>query len=76
MTTSKHSKVLGQIGNKPGKVAKYEKHNKPKERKHGQAARHCNICGRSGGHIRRYGLNICRQCFRDNAVELGFKQYS
>lgn len=75
MTTSHHSKVLKQIGEKPGKVAKYRKHNLPKERKHGESTRPCTRCGRTGGHIRRYGLHLCRQCFRENATEIGFKQY-
>jgi small subunit ribosomal protein S14 len=25
--------------------------------------------------VRRYGLRLCRQCFRDTAPELGFKKY-
>lgn len=76
MTTSNHTKVLKQIGAKPGKRAKYEKHNKPKQRKFGESVRKCVRCGRTGAHIRRYGLHVCRQCFRENAVDLGFKQYS
>ncbi len=36
----------------------------------------CESCGRKRGLVRRYGLNVCRQCFRDNAHELGFKKYS
>lgn len=76
MTTTHHSKVLRQIGHKPGKVAKYEKHNVPKDRKHGENVRKCVRCGRTGGHIRSFGLHLCRQCFRENATELGFKQYS
>ena len=76
MTTSDHTKVLKQIGNKPGKVAKYNKYNKPKDRKHGESVRKCQLCGRTGGHISKYGLKICRHCFRDNATELGFKKYS
>lgn len=77
MTTSHHSKVLKQIGKKPGKHAKYLKHNTPKDRKTGESTRPCVRCGRtSSGHIRSYGLNLCRQCFRENALDLGFKQYS
>ena len=36
----------------------------------------CVACGRKRGVVRRYGLNLCRQCFRDNARDLGFKKYS
>ena len=75
MTTSDHTKVLKQIKQKPGKYAKYRKHNTPKPRKDGDVTRKCVRCGRTGAHIRRYGLHMCRQCFRDNAVALGFKQY-
>ena len=25
--------------------------------------------------IRRHGLNLCRQCFRDIGPEIGFKKY-
>ena len=75
MTTSDHTKVLKQIGKKPGKHAKYLKNNTPRARKDGDVVRKCIRCGRTGAHIRRYGLHMCRQCFRDNAVDLGFKQY-
>lgn len=76
MTTSTHTKMLKQIGEKPGKMAKYEKYNKPKERKHGEMTKKCRLCGRTGGHISKYGLDVCRHCFRDNATKLGFKKYS
>lgn len=36
----------------------------------------CERCGRKRGLVRRYGLGICRQCFRETATELGFKKYS
>ena len=35
----------------------------------------CVLCDRKRGLVRRYGLNMCRQCFRDRATELGFKKY-
>ena len=35
----------------------------------------CVLCDRKRGLVRRYGLNLCRQCFRDRASELGFKKY-
>ncbi len=40
------------------------KKNKPK----------CERCGDKTGVIRKYGLNLCRQCFREKARELGFKK--
>ena len=35
----------------------------------------CVLGDRKRGLVRRYGLNLCRQCFRDKAMELGFKKY-
>ncbi len=35
----------------------------------------CVLCDRKRGLVRLYGLNLCRQCFRDKAMELGFKKY-
>jgi small subunit ribosomal protein S14 len=76
MTTSDHTKVLRQIAGKPGKMAKYRKNNTPKERKHGEMTHRCKTCGRTGAHISKYGIHLCRHCFRDNALKLGFKKYS
>ena len=36
----------------------------------------CVRCGRKRGLVRRYGLRLCRQCFRDSAPTLGFRKYS
>lgn len=76
MTTSDHKKVLVQLENKPGKYQKWLKHNTPRERAFGESTKKCALCGRTGGHISKYGLSICRQCFRDNATELGFKKFN
>ncbi|TLZ77139.1 MAG: 30S ribosomal protein S14 [Methanobacteriota archaeon] len=38
--------------------------------------RGCLRCGRKRGIVRRYGLHLCRQCFREIAYELGFRKYS
>src|SRR3989442_13924239 len=49
---------------------------KPKKiRKYGKGARPCKRCGQYGPIVRKYGLNFCRQCFREVAVGLGFKKY-
>lgn len=76
MTTSDHTKVLKQIQQKEGKYKKYLKHNVPRTRKHGEMQHKCRRCGRTGAHISKYGLNLCRHCFRETAIELGFKKYS
>lgn len=31
-------------------------------------------CSNRHGLIRKYGLNICRQCFREYAADIGFKK--
>ena len=30
------------------------------------------VCAHRAGLIRKYGLNICRQCFREKATDIGF----
>tara|TARA_Y100000310_G_scaffold305615_1_gene345913 strand:- start:52 stop:282 length:231 start_codon:yes stop_codon:yes gene_type:complete len=76
MSTSDPKKVLKQLCYKVGKKAKFKKQNLSKERKHGNANKKCILCGSTKGHIGKYGLNVCRQCFRDEALNLGFKKYS
>lgn len=75
MTSKDYRKTLKQIEGKPAKKLRYLKLNKPKERTTGIARRRCKRCGRRGGHIRKYGLNVCRQCFREIAKDLGFRKY-
>ena len=76
MTASDWKKILKQLKNKPKIMEKFLKHNKPKQRKIGIAVKRCERCGRFGAHIKSYGLNLCRQCFREIAEEIGFKKYS
>ncbi|MEK6853082.1 MAG: 30S ribosomal protein S14 [Nanoarchaeota archaeon] len=76
MTTSDYKKAFTQLDHKPVKKAKYLKFNSPKKRSCGVALRKCRNCGRTRGHINKYGLNICRQCFREMALGLGFKKFS
>ena len=75
MTQSSHTKVLKQLESKPGKLAKWKKHNVPKVRTSGKKAKQCLITGATRGVIHKYGLRICRRTFRANALELGFKKY-
>jgi small subunit ribosomal protein S14 len=76
MTASDWRKITKQLQNKPAKLDKYLKHNKPKERTTGIASHKCERCGRFNAHIKSYGLNLCRHCFREIATEIGFKKYS
>jgi small subunit ribosomal protein S14 len=75
LTIKSYKKLLKQIKHKPAKKKRFLKHSKPQERKHGIGKRKCKRCGKFGSHIRRYGLHLCRQCFRDLAREFGFKKY-
>lgn len=76
MSVSSWTKVADQLKGKQVVMDKFTKFNKPKERKTGISARKCERCGRFGGHIKQYGLHLCRQCFREIAEEIGFKKYS
>ncbi|KAE8305448.1 Ribosomal protein S29e [Giardia duodenalis] len=34
--------------------------------------RECRICGNYNSVYRKYGLFICRRCFKENAGKIGF----
>lgn len=36
----------------------------------------CSVCGARHGVIHKYGLEICRRCFKEVAESIGFKKYS
>jgi len=36
----------------------------------------CQRCGQKRSMIRKYGLRLCRQCFREAAPKMGFKKFS
>lgn len=68
--------MFKQLKNKPTILKKFLKHNAPKQRKFGKNIKHCRLCGNPRGMINKYGLDLCRRCFRLNAKNLGFKKYS
>lgn len=76
MTASDWNKVLKQIRGKAVVAQKFLRFNKPKNRKFGIAKYKCERCGRFGAHLSQYNLNLCRQCFREIAEEIGFKKYN
>ena len=76
MTASDWKKILAQLKSKPAIAEKFIKHNKPKTRTTGIAVMKCEKCGRFGAHIKSYGLNLCRHCFRETAEEIGFTKYN
>jgi len=36
----------------------------------------CTRCGQHRSIIRRYGMHLCRQCFREIAPQIGFRKFS
>lgn len=40
--------------------------------KRGRGNRKCKRCGTVKGLIRKYGLNLCRRCFREIGESIGF----
>lgn len=76
MSYSNYEKVFKQLMSKPEKLKKFMKHNAQKNRGMGISSKRCQRCGRIRAHIDKYGLNLCRQCFRDIATKIGFKKYS
>lgn len=76
MTTSDWRKSFKQLKGKPSKIKKYIKHNSPNKRAHGISNFKCTRCGRLRGHINKYGIGLCRHCFREIATDIGFKKYS
>lgn len=75
MTVSDWRKAFKQLKAKPAKLRKYIKHNAPKKRSTGINNMKCGRCGRVRGHISKYGLHLCRHCFRELAPKIGFKKY-
>ncbi|PIG85792.1 hypothetical protein AARAC_008332 [Aspergillus arachidicola] len=41
-------------------------------RTYGKGSRGCRVCTHRAGLIRKYGMNICRQCFREKSQDIGF----
>ncbi|KAG1673107.1 hypothetical protein FOA52_013177 [Chlamydomonas sp. UWO 241] len=42
---------------------------------YGPGSRVCRVCSNGHAIIRKYGLNMCRQCFREKANDIGFIKY-
>jgi ribosomal protein S14 len=42
---------------------------------YGKGTRSCRLCNGARGIIRKYGLDMCRRCFREKAVDIGFQKY-
>lgn len=46
------------------------------KRRFGRGASQCRRCGRKQGLVRKYGIYLCRQCFREIAKNMGFEKFS
>ncbi|CAN3356200.1 small ribosomal subunit protein uS14A [Diutina catenulata] len=44
-------------------------------RNYGKGSRQCRVCSSHTGLIRKYGIDMCRQCFRERASDIGFNKY-
>ena len=44
-------------------------------KKYGCSSHPCRVCNNTHGVIRKYGMNLCRQCFRNYAKDIGFVKY-
>ncbi|KAH6987480.1 ribosomal protein S14 [Ilyonectria robusta] len=44
-------------------------------RSYGKGSRSCRVCKHKAGLIRKYDLNLCRQCFREKAKDIGFNKF-
>ena len=76
MTVSSYKKMFKQLRAKPVKLARYLKNNKTKDRAYGAQTKFCKRCHNTRGLISKYGIGLCRKCFRDIATKIGFKKYS
>ena len=45
-------------------------------KKFGKGGRRCRVCGNQQAIIRKYNMNICRQCFRTYAKDIGFVKHA
>ncbi|CDJ40204.1 40S ribosomal protein S29, putative, partial [Eimeria tenella] len=43
-------------------------------KKFGPGSRQCRVCFNRHGMVRKYGINMCRQCFRERAALIGFQK--
>lgn len=57
------------------KKERFLRNNSSKERKFGRNVNPCTRCGGRRGHISKYGLDVCRRCFREIATKIGFKKF-
>jgi small subunit ribosomal protein S29e len=45
-------------------------------RTYGKGSRQCRVCAHRAGLIRKWGLDMCRQCFREKSKAMGFVKFN
>jgi small subunit ribosomal protein S29e len=48
----------------------------PKHAMGSKGARRCRVCANQQAIIRKYHIDMCRQCFRERAEDIGFIKVS
>jgi small subunit ribosomal protein S14 len=46
------------------------------KKRFGRGASKCKRCGQKQSLVRKYGIFLCRHCFREVAPKMGFNKYS
>ncbi len=41
-----------------------------------KGARKCRVCANQFGIVRKYKIDMCRQCLRERAKDIGFVKYN
>ncbi|BEI84952.1 hypothetical protein CcaverHIS002_0503530 [Cutaneotrichosporon cavernicola] len=45
-------------------------------RNYGKGSRQCRVCAHRAGLVRKWGLDMCRQCFREKSKAMGFVKFN
>ncbi|HIH16523.1 MAG TPA: 30S ribosomal protein S14 [Candidatus Diapherotrites archaeon] len=56
-------------------IQKQKPLNRTKPRKGKGKEKACRRCGNSKGLISKYRIGLCRRCFKDFALQIGFQKY-
>ena len=68
------NKITVEFNQYSKEVVKFPHKWRSHPRYYGKDSRYCRVCRNTHGLIRKYGLDICRKCFRERYELIGFKQ--
>ena len=71
---SRISLVLASSHIRQGQPSMVRDHSSLPPASFGEAYNHSRTCTHKAGLIRKYGINMCRQCFREKAHDVGFQK--